>query len=158
MEFDGNMEDRLKVYREIAELMFSVHNRFKELESKPKDFGTDDLLYSTEIHTIVAVGGNPNSNLTELAELLGVSKSSVSKFVKKLLEKGYIVKTRARDNRKEVFFELTERGWTAYRGHEIFSEKLFGKVYDILKKGEDGDALVVRRFLEVLNEESSRIL
>ncbi len=152
------MEDRLKIYREIADLMFGVHNRFTALESTPKDFGTGDLLYATEIHTIVVIGGNPNSNLTELAELLGVSKSSVSKFVKKLLEKEYIVKTQAPENRKEVFFELTERGWTAYRGHETFSDRLFGKVYGILRKGEDGDALVVRRFLEVLKEETDGIL
>ncbi len=152
------MEGGIRAHREIAELMFSVHNKFRQLGSRPRDFGTGDLLYSTEIHTIIAIGENPTSNLTELAESLGVSKSSVSKFVNKLLEKGYIVKTKALENRKEVLFDLTEKGWIAYRGHGVFAKKVFGKVYEILEKGEEGDALVVRRFLEVLNQEVDKVL
>lgn len=148
----------MKEYKKIIDLYLRVHNKFYLLESQPRDFGTSDLLYSTEIHTIVAIGEKPGSNLTELSEHLGVAKSSVSKFVKKLLKKEYITKTKLADNQKEVIFNLTEKGQIAYKGHKEFSERVFGSVYNILKNGEDKDNLIIKEFLEILDRELNEII
>lgn len=147
----------MKRYSKIVELFLRVHNKFDLLESEARDFGTGDLLYSTEIHTIVAIAEKPAINLTQLAESLGVSKSAVSKFVKKLLRKGYVLKSRPIDNQKEVIFNLTDKGKIAFKGHEEFSHKIFGSIYDILENIEGREIIIIENFLEKLNEALDKI-
>ncbi|QTL98839.1 MarR family transcriptional regulator [Iocasia frigidifontis] len=143
----------MKRYSKIVDLFLRAHNKFNLLESEPRDFSTGDLLYSTEIHTIVAIGEKPAINLTQLAENLGVSKSAVSKFIKKLLKKGYVLKSRPVGNHKEVIFNLTDRGKTAFKGHEEFSREIFGSLYDILENIADREIITIENFLKKLNEE-----
>lgn len=114
---------------EIIGLYMKSVELMKEIESKPRDFGTGDLLYSSTIHTLVQIGKNPGINLTNLAEKLDISKSAVSKFIKQLLALSLITKSKDINNRKEVFFYLSEKGVTAYKGHESF-EKLFFNVIE----------------------------
>ncbi len=133
----------------ILESLFVVHNKLNEIAATPRDFGTGDLLYYTEIHTLVVIAKRPGINLTQLSKSLGVSKSAASKFVKKLLHKDYLVKSKAVDNQREVLFNLTPKGICAYQGHELFSEKKFDDVYKLIKKySSDSEAII--SFLEEL--------
>lgn len=105
----------MKDYENIIKLYFKSLKAFNEFESIPRDFGTGgDMLYSSEIHTLQAIGRNANINLTELAEKLDISKSGASKFVLKLLEKDLITKNKLINNKKEVVFNLTEKGLIAF--------------------------------------------
>ena len=133
----------------ILESLFVIHSKLNEIAATPRDFGTGDLLYSTEIHTIVTIAKKPGINLTQLSKSLGVSKSAASKFVNKLLHKEYLIKSKAVDNQREVLFNLTPKGRCAYRGHELFSEKKFAEVYKLIKK-YSSDSEVIFTFLEDL--------
>lgn len=110
----------------IIELIYKAHLKLTEIESTPREYADGELLYSSEVHTICAIGRNPGINLTGLANELEVSKSAVSKFVAKLIQKEYIVKERACGNLKEVVFSLTDRGADVVRKHESYREELFG--------------------------------
>lgn len=53
-----------------------------------------------------------------LLELLGLSKSALSKHVSVLTDAGYVAQRRAvRDTRQRVWLSLTETGRKAYVGH-----------------------------------------
>lgn len=140
----------------IIDLYFNSIKGFNEIESQPKDFGTGDLLYSSEIHTLVAIGKFPGCNLTELSEHLNITKGGASKFVKKLLEKDLIIKERMPDNRKEILFRLTEQGEVAFAGHEAFSERRFGDVLDKLSQLSETDVMVIEDFMKTLNHMINR--
>ena len=114
---------------QIISLYMKSKELFNEFESTPRDFGTGDLLYASTIHTLVQIAKNPGINLTNLAEKLDISKSAVSKFIKQLLALSLITKSKDINNRKEVIFYLSEKGVTAYKGHEAF-EKLFFSVIE----------------------------
>jgi len=124
---------------------------FEEIEKTPKDFGTGDLLYSSEIHTIVAIGKNPGSNMTELAMIMDITKGGVQKFLKKLLAKDLIYKTQLPDNKKEVIYGLTKKGNIAYKMHETFEQKRFGKIYEIMEAMEEKEFQALEGFLTKLN-------
>jgi DNA-binding MarR family transcriptional regulator len=149
--------DYMKKYEKIIQLYFKSIKEFNEFESAPRDFGTGDLLYSSEIHTLQAIGNNENINLSELAEILGISKSGVSKFIKKLLSKKMITKSNPLNNRKEVVFNLTKKGWTAYLGHQNFSEQTFNSIYNILSRLDDQQILFLETFLHELTSEITKI-
>lgn len=136
----------------IMDPLIKVSNKLNDISKTPKDFGTGDLLYASEIHTIAAIGKNPEYNLTQIADVLGVSKSAVSKFVNKLLDKDLITKRRAVDNKREVVFNLTDKGKVAFQGHEVFKEKRFKTVNEIIEKTKAEDIAMIENFLNELNE------
>lgn len=153
----NNSGDNMKSYKGVIELYFKSIRGFTEFESRPRDFGTGDLLYSSEIHTLCMIGENANINLTELAEKLGISKSGVSKFIKKILKKGLITKGKQGDNKKEVVFNLTEKGLIAYWGHKKFDEEVFASIHETLASFDDQQVEFLESFLSKLTSEIEKL-
>ncbi|BFH63660.1 MULTISPECIES: MarR family transcriptional regulator [Paenibacillus] len=72
----------------------------------------------SEVHCIECIGRNADSNVTKLAESLYMTRGAISKITKKLMEKGLIESYQKPDNKKEVYFRLTEQGKVIYKIHE----------------------------------------
>jgi DNA-binding MarR family transcriptional regulator len=155
--YDDGGGGYMNKHEKIIQLYFKSIKEFNEFESSPRDFGTGDLLYSSEIHTLQAIGNNANINLSELAEILGISKSGVSKFIEKLLNKEVITKGNPLNNKKEVVFNLTKKGWTAYSGHQNFSEQTFNSIYNILSRLDANQLLFLETFLLELTSEITKL-
>ena len=126
-----NIPDKIQTFHESSDLEDLLQNLmkvFKKMEAAESDgrwdFGTGDLLTSTEINTIEVVGHNSGLNITDLAELRGLSKSNISQIISRLSEKNLVRKCRKIDNEKEIFIVLTPRGEIAFLGHEQFHAKV----------------------------------
>jgi len=83
---------------------------------------------------------------------MGITKGGVQKFAKKLLDKKLIYKTYLPDNKKDVIFCLTKEGNVAYKSHEIFEKKRFGKIYELMDSMEQSELNVLEQFLKELNK------
>lgn len=89
-----------------------------ELEKKPKDYGKCGIpLHMSDIHMIETIQKNQNANTTEIARIMNTTKSTVSKITKRLEKKGMIKKYKFLDNKKEIYFKLTDLGLQAFNGH-----------------------------------------
>lgn len=141
------MEDFMENHTTILDPLLKVNSKLNTIAKTPKDFGTGDLLYASEIHTIAAIGKNPGCNLTQIAEILGVTKSAVSKFVNKLQNKGYIVKIKVNDDNREFMLHLTDKGGVALHGHEIFKETMFEEVNAIINNTKKEERAIIESFL-----------
>lgn len=64
----------------------------------------------SEIHCIECINDNIDSNVTKLAESLYMTRSAISKLTKKLMDKGFIESYQKEENKKEIYFKLTEEG------------------------------------------------
>ena len=119
---------------DLEELLQNLMTVFKKMEAAESDgrwdFGTGDLLTSTEINTIEVVGHNSGLNITDLAELRGLSKSSISQIISRLSEKNLVHKYRKIDNEKEILIALTPRGEIAFLGHEQFHAQVKEQLMD----------------------------
>ena len=73
---------------------------------------------SSEVHCIDYIGRNADSNVTKLAESFYVTRGAISKISKKLIKRGLIESYQRADNKKEIYFRLTERGKAIYQIHE----------------------------------------
>lgn len=73
---------------------------------------------SSEVHYIEYIGRNVDSNVTKLAESLYMTRGAISKMTKKLIKKGAIESYQKPDNKKEIYFRLTEEGQVIYKIHE----------------------------------------
>ncbi|MBM7867352.1 MarR family transcriptional regulator [Heliobacterium gestii] len=72
----------------------------------------------SEVHCIEYIGRHVDANVTKLAESFYMTRSAISKITKKLIEKGYIESYQKPDNKKEIYFRLTEQGKATYKVHE----------------------------------------
>ncbi len=73
---------------------------------------------SSEVHCIEYIGRNVDSNVTKLAESFYMTRGAISKMSKKLIKKGVIESYQKADNKKEIYFRLTEQGQEIYKVHE----------------------------------------
>lgn len=73
---------------------------------------------SSEVHCIEYIGRNVDTNVTKLAEYFYMTRGAMSKLTKKLIKKGVIESYQKPDNKKEIYFRLTEQGKEVYKIHE----------------------------------------
>jgi len=81
-----------------------IQNKIAAIEKSPRDFGSGDLLYRSEIHTLMAIGENPGANVTDLASHSGISKSAVSQMVNKLSHRNLVENTAVLTMRRKFSF------------------------------------------------------
>ncbi len=126
------MDDEQK-YKNAIDSFQHLVNMIAEIENKPRDFGTGDRLYPSEIHTLEAIGDNPSTNITELSITLGVTKSATSQIVKRLERKKYLRRYKDKKNNKEVLLELLDAGKMAYWGHKRYHMVMDAPLIDRMK-------------------------
>ncbi len=72
----------------------------------------------SEVHCIEYIERNVDSNVTKLAESFYMTRGAISKLTKKLVKKGLIESYQKSDNKKEIYFRLTEQGKVIYKIHD----------------------------------------
>lgn len=135
--------------------MFEIYNI---LNKKPKEYVSGMLLYYSEIHMIEAIGRHQDSNLTELAGILSITKGTASKTIAKLGSKGLICKFQREDNKKEVHFRLTELGQLAFEGHYRYHESRSSDIDRDFDSYSPDEQKLILHFIERYTEELSRFL
>ncbi len=146
-------KDEEKLYSAVLR----AFSRYKVMDSKPRDYGTGYLLYSSEIHAIDMIGRSPDCNITGLSEKLGVTKGAVSQTVNKLAKKGLVEKYRDAGNDKEVYVRLTEKGVKAQQGFEDFHNMRDFSLHHYVKSLNDEQMVMLITFFQLLYDEISEM-
>ncbi|MGD0754429.1 MAG: MarR family transcriptional regulator [Bacteroidales bacterium] len=141
----------------LIDLFLKILHLYSVIGRKPKDYGTGDLLYFTEIHTITMVGENKEINMTRLAEIMGVTKGAISQTIRKLVHKNLILKSNS-TNKKEFNLKLSPKGKTVYKGQESFQRELFEFAATLYEQALPADRDMVKRlFIAISNNMESRV-
>ncbi len=99
-------------------------NGFRELYNKLVWLNKDKMeeglkgFKSSEVHCIEYIENNADSNVTQLAEAFYVTRGAISRMTKKLIQKGLVESYQKSENKKEIYFRLTEQGKEIYKIHE----------------------------------------
>jgi len=130
------MDDKstvLKTVEMISQLMGELESKAFEQE------GFSDITMN-QMHYLetIAMLSNPTSG--DLADSLSVTRPSVSAIVKKLIETGYLTKTKSKIDGRVYYLHLTDKG---LRFNELHSE-----IHQIL----------ARRIIENLNQDEIEVL
>ena len=99
---------------------------------------------SSEVHCIEFIGKNEEINVTKLAEAFYMTRGAISKMSKKLIKKGAIEFYKKPDNKKEIYFRLTDQGNEVYKLHEKLHDEFLDRdkaVYDQVSE-EQFDAML----------------
>ena len=95
--------------------------------------------------------------MTQLADIMGVTKGAISQTIRKLVHKNLIEKTNI-INRKEVNLRLSEKGRVVLKAQESFQQEIFtfaGALYERARP-EDRD-MVKRLFLAISSNMENRV-
>jgi DNA-binding MarR family transcriptional regulator len=133
--------------------IYDIADILSRERSQPRDYGIGHALYHSEVHLIMAIKEHPDANASELADALGITNGAITQVADKLERKGFIERYRLPDNRKDLYFRLTESGERAYSGHNAHHEKMNAKVVEYLRSLSESDYRIVSDFVRVLSED-----
>jgi len=137
---------------ELIERWTRIMNKIIRSESLPRDFGTGDPIFMSEIHTLCVIGDMPGIKITDLSVRLGVTKGAISKITKKMEEKELIERYQEPGNDKEVLLKLTPKGKIAYLGHEEYHEKALERIMMKVEKLTKEQTVFVLQVFDALEE------
>lgn len=145
-------------FSDLAELFIKILSKSNKYEKKSRTYGTDDMLYAFEIHTIEMIGRNPEINGVQLAKKTGVTKGAISQVTKKLIKRGYIIKFNDPGNNKEFKFKLRNKGELAFEIHKKKYQNMnieLKKRYDLATENE---IKFIFDIFSIMNEEIGKEL
>lgn len=131
---------------------YRLINKYNQKTKTAKQYGTDDLLYSAEVHMIEMIGSYEKITTTKLAELLGITKGAVSQITRKLLEKKLIEKAPSNEKSNEIFISLTDRGRIVYSYHRGMHEDMLRKIDLVLCDIPDEGKNALDKIIQVIDE------
>lgn len=114
---DRFIDNKHKIAYDSLDLAFALI----DLDKKTRYFGTDVPIFHSEIHIIKAIAEHPGIHVGGLADILGVTKGSVSEILKKLERKALVVKEIDNLNLSRYSLNLSEKGKKAHSSHMLLS-------------------------------------
>lgn len=114
----------------------------------PPDSGTMfDGINLLEVHCIDRIGTIDSANVTKIAKEMGLTRGSISKICKRMLGKGLIESYQRADNRKEIYYQLTEDGRQVYNEHKKIHSQARQQELNLLSTFNESEQAIIFRFL-----------
>lgn len=150
--------DRMKFYMKQCETIVRIAMKINEGRHRPHHYGTPVLLYTSEIYIIDLIALQPKINVSEIAKQMGVQKSAIPKVIRKLEDKGMVIRSVPPENRKMVQLELTELGKVAYHGHLAYHERINHDLIEQFMTFSEEEMHFMDRMLSNVEQSMDKIL
>lgn len=137
------MNKKEQVTKEFRELF----NRLSWLNKNKMEDALKEYK-SSEVHCIEYIGSHVDSNVTKLAENFYMTRGAISKVTKKLIEKGIIESYQKLENKKEIYFRLTDQGKSVYKIHEELHKEFEKRDEIVYQQISDDQFDAVLQFIE----------
>lgn len=131
---------------------YRLINKYNQKAKTAKYYGTEDLLYSAEVHMIELIGSYEAITTTKLAEKLSITKGAVSQITRKLLEKDLIIKNPSAERSNEVLISLTDKGEIVYSYHQNMHEKMLERIDSVLSDLTDEGKMVLDKIIRIIDD------
>lgn len=102
----------------------------------------------TAVHMIDCIGKHEPINNTGIADAMNLSKASITKIGNKLLEEGFVKRTKMNDNKKESYFRLSPQGKKIFELHERLHVLEAERFYRSLDKYSEPELKIIHQFLQ----------
>ncbi len=127
--------------------------RTRELERNLEKMNRSDCcqcsVTTSQCFLVVEIGRNPGICVKELANVLKLDKSAVSRAVEELVQKGFVIREPSKADRRSVVLTLTEEGEARFNKIENDMYEKFKKVFARIPKDKQEQVLEA---LQIYNE------
>lgn len=113
-------------HRELIEKIIKYGNAYSNTYKLQRSYGTDMMFSASQIQTLeyILEAEDKEEKMSEMAARLGVSRSTFSKNVKNLTEKGLLEKYHLSGNRKDIYVKPSANGRKVYAQYTEFVREL----------------------------------
>ncbi|AEI42943.1 MarR family transcriptional regulator [Paenibacillus mucilaginosus] len=132
-----------------SRLAVRFHEEMRKLE---EEFGSPLHLTLSEIHLVACIGDYSPINVTTIAEKTQLTKGSITRISKRLLELDLIKRQQINENKKEVYYSLTAAGQKIHSIHHRIHGKIEQRFLSFLDQYTPEQLAFARKFMKDLIE------
>ncbi len=89
-----------------------------------------------QCHAIVEIGRKEKISLVDLASLLGLDKSTMSRTINNLVESDLVLRELDMENRRYVIIQLTEKGSSVFRNIEESMDEYYKSIFNSIPENK----------------------
>jgi len=133
---------------EIVKKYLLLFEKISNTVRRSSTYDTDVDIYRSEIHIIQLIGDHSGIYISRIAELIGITKGTVSQIVKRLETKQLVRKHADADNNTRRLLRLTDKGQTAYAAHKRLHRKQHAEMVAFLNALDGEQRAVIEQFID----------
>ena len=140
-------------HRELVEKIIKYGNAYSNTYKLQRSYGTDMTFSAAQIQTLeyILEAEDQEEKMSEMAARLGVSRSTFSKNVKNLTEKGLLEKYHLSGNRKDIYVKPSDKGREVYMKYTAFVRELcFDDIFKLADRITEADKKSFIRIMDLL--------
>ncbi len=121
-------------YRDVVEKLIRYCNVYAAVYKKEAYLGTNVKVSYSQIQVLEYLLENEelHQNMAMIAGRLGITRSTFTKLVNRLVEKGLLEKFHASDNRRDVIVQATEQGRRVYADYSDYVYRAhFSRMFEV---------------------------
>lgn len=132
----------------IGDLFFEFQSKLQFFERKfLKEYGIVDVT-PNEVKVLYIIGISNIKSMSEIADKLKITHGTLSITVNSLVKKGYVIRTRNKQDRRVIILYLTKKSLSVIKHYGIFYYELINQ---LIKMIDEDKAIVLNEILENLN-------
>jgi DNA-binding MarR family transcriptional regulator len=140
--------DKETIFLSNFNKMFEVRRALNKLN---KEENLPEYHY-TEIKCIALIGIMEEANVTKLSEASYMTRGGISKTIKKLLKYDVIESYRKPENKKEIYYKLTDSGIAIFEKYKKFTNVQNEKYKIVFNQLNEQEKVIIINFLEKFND------
>ena len=113
-----------------------LFDKLSRVESKKHLYKDIKELTIIEINTILVIGIEEMKSMSVIARKLGVTYGTPTVTIDRLIEKGFVIRIRDEEDRRQVFIKLSDSGEKLYKSVVELKNKVTEKIFGILTPAE----------------------
>lgn len=132
----------------IGELFFEFQSKLQFFEREYlRKYGITDVT-PTEVKVLYIIGLSNTKSMSEIADELKVTRGTLSTTIDSLVKKGYVIRTRHKQDRRVIIVYLTKKSLSIVNHYGKFYYALLSSLIESMSPEK---AVVVEEILEKLN-------
>lgn len=135
-------------YETFNEVLVRLFRDIMDIEQKAIITPEFRDITNNDMHVIEAIGIGKPKNMSAIAKELSVTVGTLTIAMNSLVKKGYVERSRGKEDRRVVYISLSERGRRAFEHHAEFHKRMIDGIKEELTEEE---LEVLYRTLKKLN-------
>ena len=131
----------MDTYETLNSILVNLLRDVMDLEQRAIITSEYHDITNNDMHVIEAVGLGEPKNMSAIAKVLSVTMGTLTIAMNSLVKKGYVKRTRGKEDRRVVYISLSEKGKGAYQHHEKFHRHMIDEILKDLTE-EETEALM----------------
>ncbi len=131
----------MDTYETLNSILVNLFRDVMDLEQRAIITSEYHDITNNDMHVIEAVGLGEPKNMSAIAKVLSVTMGTLTIAMNSLVKKGYVKRTRGKEDRRVVYISLSEKGKGAYQHHEKFHRHMIDEILKDLTE-EETEALM----------------